>query len=47
MVASGLTRLRLLRGLRRFNTLAVRAETLGAFTTLGQWRSGTATVAPG
>src|ERR1700757_4008202 len=47
IVASGLARLRLLRGLSRFSKPAVRAETLNRFTTLGQWGSGTATVTPG
>jgi hypothetical protein len=42
-----LVRLRLCRGLSRFNKPAVRAETLKTFTTLGQWRSGTATVIRG
>src|SRR5246127_3154552 len=42
IVASGLVRLRLLRGLSRFSRPAVRAEALKRFTTLGQWRSGTA-----
>src|SRR6201996_3655368 len=47
MVASGLARLRLLRGLSRFSRPAVRAETLDTFTTLGQWCSGTATMMAG
>src|ERR1700739_4261623 len=42
IVASGLVRLRLLRGLSRLSTPAVRAEALKRFTTLGQGRSGTA-----
>src|ERR1700758_1801245 len=45
IVASGLVRLRLLRGLSRFSRPAVRAETLKPFTVffaVGQWRSGTA-----
>src|SRR6201997_4024051 len=42
IVASGLVRLRLLRGLSRFRKPAVRAEALKRFTTLGQWLSGSA-----
>src|ERR1700758_5526468 len=43
IVASGLVRLRLLRGLSRFSKPAVRAETLKRFTTRDQWRWGAAT----
>jgi len=42
-----LLRLRRWRGLSRFSKPAARAEILNTFTTLGQWRSGTATVMPG
>src|SRR6201997_1251315 len=42
IVASGLVRLRLLRGLSRLSKPAVRAEALKRFTTLRQGRSGTA-----